>query len=263
MDLGISERVALVGGGSKGLGRAVAEALSAEGAAVAIIARNADQAQKTAEEIAKQTGHKVIAVEADLATVEGVENAVGQTRDQLGEIDILLTNTGGPRPGTFPALQDSDWATAHDLLLMSTVRLFRAVLPGMQKRKWGRIVGITSVSVKEPIDILLLSNVYRAGVTALYKSVAREVIADGVTLNTLLPGLTDTERLKQLYQMQAGAQQKSVEDVLADVESGLPMKKLNSPNDLGRLAAYLCSDLAGGITGTAIPVDGGQLKGLM
>lgn len=263
MDYGIKGKIALVGGASKGLGRAAAAALAREGARVAICARNEKEVAAAAAALAAESGGEVIGLAADLGTAEGSAKVLEEAKSILGEIDILVTNTGGPKPGGFFALQEKDWDQAYDLLLKSALRLARGVVPGMQARKWGRIVGITSVSVKEPIESLLLSNVFRVGVTALYKSLAREVAKDGITVNTVLPGLTNTERLTQLYGFQAAAKGVAVEDFLKSVAADLPLKRLNEPHELGELVAFLASTSGSGITGCAIQVDGGQLKGLM
>lgn len=262
MDYGIAGKTALVGGASKGIGRAISLLLAREGVKVALAARTEAAVREAAEQIAAETGGKTLAVAADLASPEGAKRALDAAREELGEIDILVSNTGGPRPGKFADLGDRDWEDAHALLIKSAVALIRGVLPGMRKRKWGRILGITSVSVKEPIENLVLSNVYRAGVTSLFKSLSREVAGDGVTVNTILPGLTDTERLRFLYGFQAKAQGKDPEAFLAEVSKGTPLGRLNRPEELAALALFLASDGASGITGCAIQADGGQVRGL-
>jgi 3-oxoacyl-[acyl-carrier protein] reductase len=263
MDYGIKGKVALVGGGSQGIGRACAAALAAEGARVAICARRPDLAAEAALALESESGSEVIAVIGDLSVSADVEKVLAETRSKLGDIDILITNTGGPRPGKFFDLKIADWDAAYDLLLKSALLLIHGVLPGMQARKWGRIIGITSVSVKEPIENLLLSNVFRVGVTALYKSLARDVAKDGITLNTVLPGLTDTERLRDLYGNQAKAQGVTLEEVINKMSRTLPLQRLTRAEELGATVAFLASDAASAITGAAVPVDGGQLRGLM
>ena len=263
MDYGIRDKVALVGGASRGLGRCSAEALAREGARVAICARNAEALNETAEQIAQKTGGEVVAIAGDLSRAEDIDLVLEQSRARLGEIDILVTNTGGPRPGRFGDLEEEDWDLAYDLLLKSAIRLVRAVLPSMKERGWGRIVAITSVSVKEPIENLILSNVFRAGVTSLFKTLAREVASDGITLNSVLPGLTDTERVRQLYAAQAERSGDSTEQLMAKLAKTLPMRRLNRPEELGDLVAFLASEAASGISGDAIPVDGAQLRGLL
>ncbi len=263
MDYGIKGKVALVGGASRGIGRAIAHALAREGARVAICARNLDAVEKTVESLRAATGAEITGFQADLSDGDDVYRVLDGTGSRLGEIDILVTNTGGPRPGKLNDLEGEDWDQAFEMLVRSTIRLVKSVLPSMQERRWGRIIGITSVSVKEPIPNLLLSNVYRSGITSFFKSVATEVAEFGVTVNTVLPGLTDTERLRSLYEAQAKHQGISTEAMIERVAQTLPRKRLNKPEELAELVAFLASGAASGITGCAIPADGGQLKGLM
>lgn len=263
MDYGVKGKVALVGGASRGIGRAIAEALAREGAKVAICARDESAVKKTAEAILDATGAEVAGFQADLANGDDVYRVLDNTWSRLGEIDILVTNTGGPRPGRFTDLEGEDWDDAFELLVRSTIRLIKGVLPAMKERRWGRIIGITSVSVKEPIDNLLLSNVYRTGVTSLFKSLAGEVASHNITVNTVLPGLTDTERLRALYSAQAKSAGMTTDEFIAKAATKLPRQRLNSPEECAALVAFLASQAASGITGCAIPVDGGQLKNLM
>lgn len=262
MDYGIEGRVALVGGASQGIGYASAEALAREGARVAICARRSEVLAEAAAKIKEATGREVVAIEADLGEKQGVERALAETRDRLGEIAILVTNTGGPRPGKFGDLEEADWDSAYDLLLKSAIRLIGGVLGPMRKAGWGRIIGITSVSVREPIETLLLSNVFRSGVTSLFKSLARDVAADGVTLNTVLPGLTDTERLRGIYGAQAEARGQSTEEFVARVAKSVPMGRLSRAEELGEVVAFLASQAASAVTGSAVAVEGGQLRGI-
>ena len=262
MQFGIKDKVALIGGSSRGIGRCCAEALLAEGARVAICARGEDALAETAERLRKHSGGEVIAVPADLSRSEDVAKVLQETRSRLGEIEILVTNTGGPKPGRFTDLEEEQWDGAYDLLFKSALRLIWGVLPGMRERKWGRIIGITSVSVKEPIDNLILSNVFRSGVTALFKTLAREVARDGITVNTLLPGLTDTDRLREVYGAQATAKGVSTDQIMAKIAGTLPQRRMTRPEELGQAAAFLASEAASGITGSALAIDGGQLRGL-
>jgi len=255
MDFGIGSKIALVGGASQGIGRAAAAALASAGVRVAICARREEILAQAAKELAKETGGEVIPIVADLSKQDDRERALAETRSRLGEIDILVTNTGGPKPGRFANLTDSDWDDAYHLLLKSSISLIRSVLPHMKDRKWGRIIGVTSVSVREPIPNLVLSNVMRSGVTSLFKGLSLEVARDGITLNTVLPGLTDTERLRGLY----GAQG-DTEAALAKVGAGLPLGRLTRAQELGDVVAFLASEQASAITGSAIAIDGGQLK---
>lgn len=259
MDLGIHGKVAFVGGASQGIGRASAAALASAGARVAICARREDVLAEAARGLKQETGGEIIAIAADLSKAEDREKVLAETRGQLGEIDILVTNTGGPKPGRFGDLKDSDWDDAYHLLLRSTIALIRSVLPTMKERKWGRIIGVTSISVREPIPNLVLSNVFRSGVTSLFKGLSLEVARDGITVNTVLPGLTDTERLRKLYGAQGDAAG-GTGAALAKVGAGLPLGRLTRPQELGDVVAFLASEGASAITGSAIAVEGGQLK---
>src|ERR1035437_6689384 len=197
MDLGLSNRIALVCGASRGIGYAVAEELVREGAQVAICARDADGVAAAATRISKG-GAKVLPIVADLSTSEGTASVVAKVLERFGRVDVLVTNTGGPAPG--PAL-GNDWAAwtrAAELLLRSAVELTRALVPGMQQRKWGRVIGITSITVKKPISSLVLSNSLRAAVTGFYRTLADEYGPDGVTVNTVMPGYVATERLEKM-----------------------------------------------------------------
>lgn len=263
MDYGIKGRVALVGGASQGIGRASAEALAREGARVAICARREDILEAAAAEIRSRTGGEILAIRADLGTGEGCRAALDSVRTTFGEVEILVTNTGGPRPGKFADLKAEDWDRAYDLLLKSAIRLIEGVLPAMRQRKWGRIIGVTSVSVKEPIGNLILSNVFRAGVTSLFKTLSGDVARDGITVNTVLPGLTDTERLRELYGGKGAGNPGAVEEAMAKMGATLPLGRLTRASELGDVVAFLASESASAITGTALAVEGGQLKGVL
>ena len=243
MDLGIAGRRAAVAGASRGLGLAVAAALAAEGVRVAICGRN----QETVESAAKE--HDLVPLVADVGTAEGATDFVRAAREALGGIDILVPNAGGPPPGRFADVLDpAEYARAFELNCLSTIAMCVAAVPEMQAQQWGRVVAITSIAVRQPIPHLILSNTARAGVTGFLKTLAREVAADGVTVNSLQPGLHDTERLRAL----PGA---------AD-PSGIPAGKLGEPADFGTVAAFLCSEHARFLTGVAIPIDGGAYAGL-
>lgn len=241
MDLGIAGRRALVTGASSGLGRAAAAALAAEGVAVAIASRSADKLAAAAEAI----GHGCVSVVADVSTAEGVDTAVAAAQRELGGIDIVVANAGGPKPGTFATTTADDYPPALELNLLSTIRLCEATVPAMRAQRWGRIVAITSVAAREPMANLILSNTARAGLTAFLKTLAREIVADGVTVNSLQPGLHATDRLASLYG-----------DDIDSVAQALPAKSLGDPADFGRFAAFLCSEHAAFVSGVAIPVDG-------
>ncbi len=262
MDLGLNGRRALVCGASAGLGRAVAESLAAEGVALAICSRSEERIGAARDEIARATGAEVTGIAANLTDPEGVEHAVAAATEALGGIDILVTNTGGPPSGPFEEHAPEDWKLAVAQLLESVVNLVRVVLPGMKERRWGRILNITSITVKQPVGGLILSNTVRAGVTGFAKTISNEAAPFGVTVNCLLPGYTRTERLVDLAQANANRSGGTVEEAYAAWEREVPMGRLGEPAELGALAAFLASERAAYITGQSVAVDGGWIKGL-
>ncbi len=260
MDLGLSGRVALVAAASRGLGRATAERLAREGMRVAICARNEELLRRAAEEIQAATGAEVLAVPADVSKPEDVERLVSQTRERFGRLDVLVTNAGGPPPGNFFDFTDGQWEAAFRLTLMSVVRLCRAAIPPMKERKWGRIVHITSVSVKQPLPNLLLSNSLRLAVIGLAKSLAVELAPYNITVNSVCPGPIATERMEQLLQAQAQMQNIPLEEARAAWTREIPLARLGQPQELADAIAFLASENAGFITGAALQVDGGMVK---
>ena len=263
MDLGLKDRVALVAASSKGLGKACALELAREGARVVICGRDPASLSAAAGEIASATGTDVLPLEADLTDAAQIRRLVDGALERLGRIDILVTNNGGPPAGFFDDFDDEAWLAAHQLTLLSAVRLIRAVLPAMRARKWGRIINITSVSVKQPIDNLLLSNVYRPGVTGLAKTLSAQVAADGVTVNNVAPGYTRTGRVLELARARAASGAQTVEAVLADRAANIPMRRMGEPGELAALVAFLASERAAYITGATIQVDGGYVASLL
>jgi 3-oxoacyl-[acyl-carrier protein] reductase len=248
MDLGISTRRAAVAAGSAGLGLGAASALAAEGALVAICGRDAARLQVAAG----QVGQGCIPLVADVGSAEGATRFVAAAREALGGIDILVPNAGGPPPGTFASTPVDAYPAALDLNLMSVVAMCKAAVPEMQERGWGRVVAITSYAVRQPVPTLILSNTARAGATAFLKTLAREVARDGVTVNSVQPGVHATDRITHLY----GA--------APDVASmGIPAGVMGDPADFGRVVAFLCSDQARFITGVHLPVDGGAIAALL
>ena len=245
MDLGIAGRTALVTGASTGLGLASARALAAEGVRVALVSRSAE---KLATAAATVDGDPV-AVTADLADDGSIDAMLDEVVAALGHVDILVANAGGPPPGTFASTDLDRYPDALQLNLLAHVRMCRALIPPMQERRWGRVVAITSATVREPSPSLMLSNTARAGLTAFLKTTATEVAGDGVTVNSVQPGLHATGRLRDLY------------DDLDDAASGHPMGRIGDPADFGRIVAFLCSETANYVTGTGLPVEGGTLKG--
>ena len=262
MDLGLKGKVAFVAAASKGLGRAVAKELAAEGASLVLCARNAETLNRVSEQIAEKSGVSVLPVVADVSNVQDVTRAVQSGIEKFGRIDILVTNAGGPPAGQFENLSREMWEAATRLTLNSVLELTRAVLPGMKERRWGRILNITSICVKQPVDNLMLSNTLRAAVTGFARTLANETAADGITVNNILPGYTRTERVEELAQAAAEREGISEAEANARWEAEIPMKRLGEPREFAALAAFLVSERASYITGTSIPVDGGWIRSL-
>jgi 3-oxoacyl-[acyl-carrier protein] reductase len=264
MDLGLQDKVAIVMAASKGLGRACATALAAEGARVTIGARGTQALEKTAQEIQKATRSRVLAVPTDVTKAKDVEAIVAATVGEFGRIDILVNNAGGPPAGNFASFGDAQWQAAFELNLLSTVRLVRLVLPHMRKTGSGRIITIVSTSVKQPIDGLLLSNAIRSGVVGLAKTLSVELAPDNITVNNVCPGRILTDRLRQIYHINERVQQGvSEEAVLKEMAQDVPMGRVGIPEELGALVAFLASQQAAYITGTTIQVDGGLVRSLL
>ncbi len=263
MDLGLKDRVAIVAASSRGLGKACALELSREGAKVVLCARDADELAATADEISAETGGVVLWLAVDLTDATQIKHLAEETLRHYGRIDVLVTNNGGPPTGYFDNFDDEDWMAAHQQTLMSAVRLIRAVLPAMRAQGWGRIVNITSISVKQPLDDLLMSNVYRPGVVALAKTLSPQVAADGITINNVAPSYTRTERIVEIFDARADKQGKTPEEVMAETTASYPMKRMAEPRELAALVAFLASEQASYITGATIQVDGGFYRGLM
>ncbi len=263
MDLGLKDKVALVAAGSRGLGRAVAEELAAEGAWLVLCAREPSILAETAATIADASGAHVLAVPADVTSVSDITRVVEAANDRFGRIDILVTNAGGPPAGTFDQLTREQWEEATRLTLFSAIELARQVLPGMKERRWGRILNITSIAVKQPVENLMLSNSLRAGLTGFARTLANEVAAQGITVNNILPGYTRTERLEDLAQMMAEKQGISADEFRAQWEKEIPMRRLGEPHEFAALATFLVSERASYITGTSIQVDGGWIRSLL
>jgi len=248
MDLGISGKVALVTGASKGIGFGIARALAAEGARVAVSSRSRERIDQAAAQIG------AVGLVHDASDLDQVGALVERVRGTLGPVDILVTNTGGP-PANPDALGFSraEWEAAYRELVLGTIALVDAALPGMRERGWGRVVNVSSSAAREPIPSLMLSNVHRAGLLAAFKTITRQVAGDGVTLNTILPGRVATDRLLDMYDSQEAAERQAAEEI--------PAGRLGSVEELGAVAAFLCSVPAAYVTGTALLVDGGLTHG--
>lgn len=262
MDLGLKDKVALVAAASRGLGRAVAEELATEGASLVLCARDAQALTATAAAIADKTGAHVLAVPANLTSAADVARLVDSAMERFGRIDVLVTNAGGPPAGRFEHLTQAQWEDAARLTLFSTLELTRHVLPGMKARSWGRILNITSISVKQPVENLILSNSLRAAVTGFARTLANEVANHGITVNNILPGYTRTERVEELAKMMAEKQGITPAEFKAHWEQEIPMKRLGEPREFAALAAFLVSERASYITGASIQVDGGWIRSL-
>lgn len=262
MDLGLRGKVALVAASSQGLGRAVAEELAAEGCDLIICSRNKDLLGEVANAVSSGSGVEVLAVAGDLSDPESIERIVAAGIDKFGRIDILVTNSGGPPSGTFEALTDKDWDEAVKGLLTSVIHLSRLVLPGMKERGWGRILNITSIASKQPVDNLMLSNSIRAAVTGFAKTLAAETASFGITVNNILPGYTATDRVEELARTLATKENVPVERIFERWESEIPMGRLGSPREFASVAAFLVSERASYVTGSSIAVDGGWIRSI-
>jgi 3-oxoacyl-[acyl-carrier protein] reductase len=263
MDLGLRGKVALVAASSRGLGRAVAEEFGAEGADLVLCARGEPELVEAARGIAKAHGVRAKPVATDLADPEAIDELVGAALSEFGQVDILVNNAGGPPAGPFESHTREDWRQAIRVNLESALELTRQLLPGMKERRWGRIINITSVAVKEPVDQLILSNSVRAAVTGFARTLANEVAAHGITVNNALPGYTRTQRLEELAEMMASAKGIDVRDVEAGWNSTIPMGRLGEPLEFAALVAFLASERASYITGVSVAVDGGRVRSLL
>lgn len=262
MDFGLKGKVALIGGASKGLGKACAVCLGQEGAIVAICARQQDSLGQTVQQLEKMN-ISVLPLIADMASKEDNERVVNETLKKFGRIDILVNNSGGPPPGIFYDFDDSDWEKAFHSVLMYVIRLNRLVIPHMKKNQWGRIINIASLSVKEPAETLILSNVFRSGVVSMAKTMSRELIKHNITINNVCPGAFKTDRAIELMTKAAKANKTTVDEVEKNAIKSLPQGRFQDPKELGDFVSFLASELAGGITGATIQLDGGISKGLL
>jgi len=263
MDLGLRGKVALVSAASRGLGRAIAEALAGEGASLLICARGAAALEEARNAITKRSGVDVEMVVADVSKEEGITRVWERARDHFGRVDVLVTNAGGPPSGPFESLEWESWQSAVALTLRSAVELTRLVLPGMKERRWGRILNVTSIAVKQPVDGLMLSNSLRAAVTGFARTLANEVARYGVTVNNILPGYTRTERVEELNAATAAREGITIDDVSHRIEAQIPMRRLGEPPECAALAAFLASEQASYITAQSIAVDGGWIRSVL
>lgn len=262
MDLGHSGKVAVVAASSQGLGRAIAHELAAEGASVVVCARGEERLREAADAIATATGATVLPVVADVSKPAEVLRLARAAQDAFGRVDIVVTNSGGPPPGTFEGTGAEAWQAAFEIVLMSAVGMIRAVLPGMKERRFGRVLNVTSITVKQPVENLILSNALRAAVTGMARTLASEVAPFGITVNNLLPGYTRTERLTELADVSAARDGTAPGHFYERLEREIPAGRLGEPRELAALAAFLASERAAYITGQSIAVDGGWIRSL-
>ena len=262
MDLGLHDKIALVTAASKGLGKAVALRLGQEGAHIALCARTEDHLATTAAEIEVATGRRVLALPADVSDPKTADALVKATIERFGRVDILVTNAGGPPPGRFLDLTPDDWEAATQLTLMSAVRLCYAVVPAMRERGEGSILAMTSVTVKQPLPNLILSNSLRLGVTGLVKTLADELAPFGIRVNAVCPGWTRTARVDQLLCDRAERNFSTPEEEAAKISAAIPLKRMGTPEEFAAVAAFLASPAASYITGVSLLVDGGMYRGV-
>jgi 3-oxoacyl-[acyl-carrier protein] reductase len=263
MDLGLTGRVALVGGASRGLGRAIAHALSAEGCRVALMSRDADALTATAKEIAQMTGTATIAVPGDMTDPSAAARVSTAAASALGPVDIVVANAGGPPTMSAAAISEDALRAALEQNLLGSVRLVQAVLPGMRERRWGRVLFLSSMAAKMPLTGLVLSNTARAGLLGYAKTLANEVARDGVTVNTVLPGHFDTDRALELAAQRSAREGTPIEQLLSARSASIPTGRSGQPAEFASVVTFLASARASFVTGVALGVDGGQNSSLL
>ncbi len=263
MDLGLQGAKVFVAASRSGLGAATARRFSLEGAIVAINGRDSQTVSQTAQSIQQETGNRAIAIVGDVSKREDAYRIVEQAASELGGLDILVTNSGGPPAGIFADLNMEDWDAAYHLLLGSTIQMIKTGLPYLQRSEKAAILTITSVTVKQPVGNLLLSNVMRAGIASLVKSLANELGPQGIRVNSILPGWTATDRVEHLLQARAKVNNTTPEEERDERIANIPLRRIGSPEEFGNVAAFLCSPASGFIHGAMIPIEGGEIKSTM
>ena len=260
MDLSIKGKNAIVCASSQGLGKSAAVDLAKEGVNLAICSRNKDKINLVKEEIEQIADVKVVAIEADLSSEKDINALFQEAKAELKVIDILINNNGGPPPSTFEELTDEDWQRTFNSTMMSAIRLSKLVLPDMKKNKWGRIINISSVSVKTPVNGLFLSNSIRMGVLGWAKALSDEVAPHGITVNSVCPGTTKTERIEQILNAQSKSSGKDKSEIEEAMANSIPMLRIGEASDLSALITFLASEKASYMTGLAVQVDGGSAR---
>lgn len=262
MEFNLQGKTAIIGGSSKGLGKACAIALAREGVNIVLCARNSDALNQTQKEI-ESFGVGVLSLSVDMANVDDNKRIVDEAANRFGGVDILVNNSGGPKPGTFRDITEDDLDDAYNSVLKYNIRMINLCLPYMEKKGWGRIINIASVTVKEPAPNMVLSNIFRSAVASYAKTISKELISKGVTINSVCPGYFKTDRVTQLMKARSEAEGISVEEYEQKAIQDFPHKRYMDPQELGDLVCYLCSDQARSINGTTIQIDGGLLSGLL
>lgn len=262
MNFNLQGKTAIIGGSSKGLGKACAIALAREGVNIVLCARNSDALLETQKEI-ETLGVQTLAMTVDMSNATDNQLIVDSTVEKFGSVDILINNSGGPKPGTFRDISDNDLDDAYNSVLKYNIRMINLCLPFMEKNGWGRIVNIASVSVKEPMPNMVLSNIFRSAVVSYAKTISKELISKGVTINTVCPGYFKTDRVTQLMKTQSATENISIEEYERKAIADFPHKRYMNPQELGDLVCYLCSEQACSVNGTTIQIDGGILSGLL
>lgn len=261
MDLGLKDKVVMVAASSKGLGYGIALEAAREGAIISMGSRNQKSLTSAVKKIQKEVdGARIISSPLDVADAASIEKWVQFTLKEVKTIDCLVVNGGGPPPGTFDETDDQQWMAGFENTLMSAVRLIREVLPEMRRKKSGSILTVTSSSIKEPIDNLILSNVYRSGITSLVKSLSFQVASENIRINNLVPGFFDTDRLKELDQRSSREWRISLENVRKINYDNIPMGRYGKPEEFGKAAAFLLSEAASYVTGETFIIDGGKMR---
>lgn len=262
MNYNLKEKTAIVGGSSKGLGRACAIALAREGVNIVLCARNESTLFNTQKEI-EALGAKVMALVVDMSNPADNEFVVKETVARFGCVDILINNSGGPKPGSFRDVSENELDEAYNSVLKYNIRMINHCLPYMEEKRWGRIINIASITVKEPSPNMVLSNIFRSAVVSYAKSISKELISKGITINNVCPGYFKTDRVTQLMEERSEAEGLSVEEYEMKMIADFPHKRYMDPEEFGDLVCYLCSEQARSINGSTIQIDGGLLNGLL